>query len=382
MHDGPPSSAKTRSLDRDRRAAHFVLGLLGMGLVGLALGATINVGLMSHSREPFGLIGDYISLFYALPVALVAMGIVTAATGRRVYLAYPFVAFVVAQPIFYADFTRWLAGWVPIVAPQGRPDWVVCMVAVALSYMACYAVERPSTWLLESEEASSPTLAWTAFIPTVAVLAVAAFAGSPLLHAQQRSRAAIHVPDSGALLGEPDTEYAVHARGTSAANADNRDEVTTYPLEKWWERDARTACGALARGRSSSAVVAYAYKRTANGVPYGDAVIDAMGSNPPTPEAAYHEYLACFVVGYRRYVLRRDDLGGGRHLRTYPTGAIVDAVASGGAYWPACTAQERPGVVLAYDRGERPKYASGPEYCSAGEVRRNEALQKLASSVS
>jgi hypothetical protein len=341
--------------------AVFILGLCGMAILGLLLGATFNETLVSHSHQYFGGLADAISAIYILPI-LTFFFIIAAMVGSNWWLAfYPIVAFGWAQEFVDMDITKLLAGYVPASPPDGHPQYFEYMIAVMFSYVAVQAVAGPAHTLyknrrrLFSKNKRVILVTNVSFLGIVFVLfGTVAIAGKPLYIGQQRTRAAVYIPSSDRFFGEPSNDFELHY-GEATKQYDGTyqqaDEVKVTPLKEWWNRDTPTVCGTnyvttLYPGQKP----ANEYKKTPAGATYAQAIFDANGSQPAVKSQAYKEYRYCFVVGYQRYDLVRSDRVGTEYLSKYPAESVVDAFVSAKAYLPGCTETKQASYCQASDK--------------------------------
>lgn len=355
-----PKSSKTLVTTRGTVAEvifSFIVGLLGFTVLGMIIGLTLNGAAITPENPDGWVNADLLFNSYVfLPVFLLIFGPLAYMTRNILYLVYPFIAMGVAASFVKSDFVLWLGGWVPFVEPAQRPQFVENLIAVMLAYMTIYAIAGP----LQSVKGmyrTVPSSYKTTFIATnlsivaIVLLVLPALAATDgRLYDQQRlSRTGVRIPVTETMFAQPTNSknpyYIQYARDTSKVNVSSwasADRVGTYALEEWWNRDTKEVCGQGIVDDGQQAT--YAYKQTPGGIQYAQAVLERQGQSPPVKSRQYKEFYNCFVIDYHKYALIRTETNG--LMEEYPTDKVIDAIAAGERYIPACLGtQDNTGKV-------------------------------------
>jgi hypothetical protein len=328
--------------------AGFIASSIGIGIIAIVFGLTFNEAIVSHRTQSFGLLADYLSFYYVIPVVVIVFGLIALATKNFVYLLYPILAFYLAEDIYYTHINYFFGGYIPLLEPDKHPGFNAYFTAIVISYLTIHASVKPITKIIgqvrhPSLDKSQIMLAngIILVIGSIAVL-VLSFAGTPLYAHQKKARAAIHVPNTSAIFGEPRYDYQLfYAEKSNSTIYKPYDSVNSSFLQKWWDRDTHNACGdKVTYSLHPGQVVAQQFKQTKGGITYAEAVFAGNGSKPPTVERAYKTHLYCFVLDYQKYSLSRKDGDGSNYIGSHPVEQVIDLIAESPKYYPLCTGKQ------------------------------------------
>lgn len=322
--------------------AAFVVGLLAIGFIGFIFGATFNFRLVSGHGQYFGALQNIIYLELFVPIATLIFGVIALVRKNVLFLFYPVIAFFLAGILRTAAFTELATGYIPALPPANNPDYITCLIAVTLAYTLVQAYIWPlrqaiTTRHMRSEyEKKTFMISSGLLILVIGVCGLAQTYSKPLLIAQQRSRALVHIPSSDSLIGRPDSEYTLYQQ--EGASFIDVGGVINKPVLKWWDRNTRDVCGnQIISSAHPGQVRTNSYKTSPGGVLYATAVFDDNASKPAVPTTAFKAYSYCFVLGYQQYTLVRNDRNGNAaYLQKYPSSQLIDAIAKAPTYIPAC----------------------------------------------
>lgn len=327
----------------------YIFGLLGIVILGIILGSTLNEALISHSNQYFGALGDYFSAQYALPVVLAVFGVIAFATKNYTYLLYPIIAFFIGQPLVDSDIVNYISGNIPVAIPDKNPEYFNYLVTTPLVYGALYAIEKPLRNITKKYRSS--TLDYTSLVTNIGILITVITIGisfaaisETLYTSQLRERTAIRVPNDKVFLGESKSSYVVTSSASEIRKTKQRShmgDVRITPVKEWWNRDIHTVCGdVISHSFLPGQEIAQTYKTTSGGFRYAEAVFQTNASNPPAKTNEYRIINSCFVIGYQRYDLERSVLNGKDAMANYKTEDIIDAIFSGSELVASCSLRE------------------------------------------
>jgi len=336
----------------------FLLGLVGIGLVGFFLGLIVKGPIVSASGY-FSEFGNALMLIYFVLPLTAFFGIVAYVKKDILFAAYPLAIFAIGGSLVGTDLVNLISGYLPYLKPERGIDYPRAGLLSASVFMAYYALERPLVHILRAKRqpglsAGRQQAIYGILLAFMVFILVVVPSGARTLYAaQQRSRAVIRIPNTDQLFGKPATEpfrdsstfgniSIIYAEATQQKDGvyQEVDSVRITPLKEWWNRDSRAGCGASVRFASIPGQVGtYEYKTTPGNVMYAQTVFTRNRSNPPKDSTAYREHYYCFVLDYQRYLVIRSDSNGSAYLEKYPAEHVIDAIAGAQQYVPECVGQ-------------------------------------------
>lgn len=349
----PPAAPERKSVARPdslwrvllRRLLMLLAGTVAIGLLGLCIGAIAGEGAIAPVNTKFAAFGYVAYFLIVLPIEMALFGAIAYVTKNKLYLVYPIVAYVVAGALQDETIVTLIGGYVPVLdtTVSGVYSRVHAAIVVLLAFMVAHMVVSTAGNIIreyttynhtEAPAARQFAVGWIMLGVVIMLISGVAAAAPALYAAQQRSRAAVHIPSGGQVYGGPAGDiYNLQYRSYALLYAEptqqfdglyqQQDSVVTSQLSKWWQDDPRKACGGT-------------FAKTKGGVVYAEHKTTKHASQPPKKTTEYHTYAYCFVKGYRVYTLHRSDTRGDAYLQRYPAAQIIDAITTAPAFIPGC----------------------------------------------
>lgn len=335
--------------------AKFLIGLIGITLLGLVLGYLTKGPVVAATGYFSGLTNAFLSILYLLPLTIF-FGFIAYAKKEYILAAYPLIVFLFGKSLMQTQLAGLLRSYYPFLSESGKPDFHLMAIISALVFATLYVIERPITHIIKLTHKGGPSaekerVAYVVIFVLVLVSFPIIRAGShSLLISTIRTRDKIRIPSSDTYFGKNSGEiydnsikYSVTSISYNEATAQydgayqQVDTVKTRPITKWWDNDTKANCGSQTSAVVTSRQTAkYSYKKTKKNVVYAETSFTGNNSQPQKKSSEFTEYHSCFVLGYQKYVFVRSDARGSEYLNTYPTPDIIDAIAAGELYIPRC----------------------------------------------
>ena len=355
----------------------ILVGIIPMLFIGLAVGL-LPYGTAVRPEGDWAALVIYISLPYFLPV-LIVFGIIAYSLRDPFFFFIPIFVWLFGYQLSGNDLFSFIANGIPVEG--ARLANLEYIAVVVFWYLFAYLVARPVFHLTranklvpESERRQTQIAYVIIFVVGVGSMMGLLAAGDDLRIAQQRDRAAVHVPDTSAMVGSApelvnssfQSYSLIYKEATNQKNGTYQvsEGVSATPLKNWWQTDTKQNCGdVLTYASHPGQRVKNEYSTTPEGVLYAKSTFTSNSSNPPEPENAYTVSYYCWVAGKHKYMIEVSDRDGLAFLEKYPIAATIDTIVKAPTYQTNCW---KPNTSVQDER--RPKYCNDTDVKSLKDI--------------